>query len=701
MRNLVRSRNFYLMLLLDASLVAGAYYLAFYLRFDGDIPEGFLWLFSRSVAPLVVLKILIFFAFGLYRGMWRFTGLNDLRNVVAASLAATMTMIVYFTLLGRALGFPRSVFVIDFVMTLMFVGGARVAVRLIMNRGSGLPEGLWGADRSRKRIMIIGAGNTGEKVVREMMDSPAMKMRPVGFLDDDRGKLGKAIHGVPVKGVTTELGKFQHEFDEVLIAIPSVKGPQMRAIVAACDKVGKRYRIVPNIGEVIGGQISIKTIRDVRYEDLLGREEVSLDSALLNRIYRGKRIMITGAGGSIGSELVRQAAKYQPAALGLVDFSEYNLFQVENDSRRRYEYIPVEAYLVDIRVERAVRRAFAAFKPDVVLHAAAYKHVPLQELNPREAIFNNVKGSRTLVRIAGENGVERFVLVSTDKAVRPTNVMGATKRVAEMFVECMNGHCHDHSASVDVAAAIKSPHDVDLIGDLGEGSAPINLSSQSQEEIIRDSAPINSSFRSQEGESHVISTQGESSVIAPIAPQISVNGGGGRCRFMAVRFGNVLGSSGSVIPIFQEQIAQRLPVTVTHPEVTRYFMSTSEAAQLILQAGAMGEGGEIFILDMGHPVRIADMARDLIRLHGLEPDRDVPVRFTGLRPGEKLYEELITEGEGIMPTRHEKIRVIRGRHCDAVDLNAQIDELIACAETYDIPAIKAKLQEIVPEYTPQ
>ncbi|HPN10256.1 MAG TPA: nucleoside-diphosphate sugar epimerase/dehydratase [Syntrophales bacterium] len=619
MRNLVRSRNFYLMLLLDASLVAGAYYLAFYLRFDGDIPEGFLWLFSRSVAPLVVLKILIFFAFGLYRGMWRFTGLNDLRNVVAASLAATMTMIVYFTLLGRALGFPRSVFVIDFVMTLMFVGGARVAVRLIMNRGSGLPEGLWGGpDRNRKRIMIVGAGNTGEKVVREMMDSPAMKMRPVGFLDDDRGKLGKAIHGVPVKGVTTELGKFQHEFDEVLIAIPSVKGPQMRAIVAACDKVGKRYRIVPNIGEVIGGQISIKTIRDVRYEDLLGREEVSLDSALLNRIYRGKRIMITGAGGSIGSELVRQAAKYQPAALGLVDFSEYNLFQVENDSRRRYEYIPVEAYLVDIRVERAVRRAFAAFKPDVVLHAAAYKHVPLQELNPREAIFNNVKGSRTLVRIAGENGVERFVLVSTDKAVRPTNVMGATKRVAEMFVECMNG------------------------GERGAGG----------------------------------------------------------CRFMAVRFGNVLGSSGSVIPIFQEQIAKGLPVTVTHPEVTRYFMSTAEAAQLILQAGAMGEGGEIFILDMGEPVKIADMARDLIRLHGLEPDRDIPVRFVGLRPGEKLYEELITEGEGIKPTRHEKIRVIRGRHTDCPTLNAQIDDLIACAETSDHAAIKAKLHEIVPEYTP-
>ena len=619
MRNLIRSRNFYIMILLDAALVAGAYYLAFHLRFDGEIPPGFLDLFSWTVAPVVAIKVLIFLIFGLYRGMWRFTSLNDLQNVVAAALIATMLIVVYGALFGRFGGFPRSVLAMDFVLTLLFIGGARMAVRLVMNRGSGLPEGLWGGpDRNRKRIMIVGAGNTGEKVVREMMDSPAMKMRPTGFLDDDRSKQGKAIHGVPIKGVVADLGKFQHEFDEILIAIPSVKGSQMRAIVAACDKTGKRYRIVPNIGEVIGGQISIKAIRDVRYEDLLGREEASLDSALLNRTYRGKRIMITGAGGSIGSELVRQAAKYQPAALGLLDFSEYNLFQVENDSRRRFEYIPVEAFLVDIRVERAVRRVFAAFKPDVVIHAAAYKHVPLQELNPREAIFNNVKGSRTLVRLAGENGVARFVLVSTDKAVRPTNVMGATKRVAEMFVECMNGK----------------------------------------------------------------------------------ERGAGRCRFMAVRFGNVLGSSGSVIPIFQEQIAKGLPVTVTHPEVTRYFMSTAEAAQLILQAGAMGEGGEIFILDMGEPVKIADMARDLIRLHGLEPDRDIPVRFVGLRPGEKLYEELITEGEGIKPTRHEKIRVIRGRHTDCPTLNAQIDDLIACAETSDHAAIKAKLHEIVPEYTP-
>jgi FlaA1/EpsC-like NDP-sugar epimerase len=354
----------------------------------------------------------------------------------------------------------------------------------------------------------------------------------------------------------------------------------------------------------------------VKFEDLLGREEVRLDAELLNRTYRDKRILVTGAGGSIGSELIRQLGRYHPSALALLDFSEYNLFQIEMATRRRFEYIPVQAYLVDIRNKENLRRAFAEFKPEVVLHAAAYKHVPLQELNPWEAVLNNIRGTQNLVTIAKETGVERFVLVSTDKAVRPTNIMGATKRVAEMFVECVNG--------------------------------------------------------------------------------------GSRCRFVAVRFGNVLGSSGSVIPIFEEQIAAQMPVTVTHPEVTRFFMSTAEAAQLILQAGSMGEGGEIFILKMGEPVRILDLARDVIRFNGFEPEKNIEIVFTGLRPGEKLYEELITEGEGIVPTRHEKIMVLTPDQCNSHDrLGDQIDELIRIADTFDIPAIKAKLQEIVPEYTPQ
>ena len=526
-----------------------------------------------------------------------------------------MTMTSYFLFLNQLQQYPRSVYVMDFALTLMFIGGIRLGVRMALNRRSILNQGFQGNGKDRKRIMVLGAGYTGEKVVREMLDSPAMKMKPVAFLDDNSGKSGKSIHGVPIKGRIKEIERFQDEFDEILIAIPSARGEQIREIVSACEKLGKRFRMMPSIGELIGGQISVKAIRDVRFEDLLGREEVRLDADLISQSYQDKRILITGAGGSIGSELVRQVGHYHPGALGLLDFSEYNLFQIDMATRRQFEYIPVKSYLSDIRIVNTLRRAFEDFRPHIVFHAAAYKHVPLQELNPREAIFNNIKGTRKLADMACEYGVERFVLVSTDKAVRSTNIMGASKRVAEMLLECRNGNC--------------------------------------------------------------------------------------ATRFIAVRFGNVLGSSGSVIPIFEQQIADRMPLTVTHPEVTRYFMSTSEAAQLILQAGAMGEGGEIFILDMGRPVKIADMARDLIRLHGLEPGKDIPIRFTGLRPGEKLYEELITEGEGIGPTKHEKIRVIRGRHCDDAELMRNIDELIELAKTSDVAAIKKKLKEIVPEYTPQ
>jgi FlaA1/EpsC-like NDP-sugar epimerase len=358
----------------------------------------------------------------------------------------------------------------------------------------------------------------------------------------------------------------------------------------------------------------MRAIREVRLEDLLGREEVLLDREGIARSLRGRRVLVTGAGGSIGSELVSQICRYEPEAIGLLDFSEFNLFRIEMACRQHCESIRIQTLLVDIRDRMALHRALTSFRPEVIFHAAAYKHVPLQELHPRETIRNNILGTRNMLEEANSCGAERFVLVSTDKAVRPTNVMGASKRVAEMLLEAMNG---------------------------------------------------------------------------------------GGARFLAVRFGNVLGSSGSVIPLFQEQIAHGQPVTVTHPDVTRYFMSIPEAAQLILQAGAMGEGGEIFILDMGKPVKIADMARDLIRLHGLEPETDIPIHYIGLRLGEKLYEELITEGEGILATRHEKIRVLRANHHERAAMDTLIDELLTIAETCDETAIKRKLQEIVPDYTPQ
>jgi len=436
----------------------------------------------------------------------------------------------------------------------------------------------------------------------------------VGFLDDNPRKQGQAIHGLPVLGAIDDIEEIRIPFDEILIAIPSARGDVMRRIVELCDRTGKRYCTIPKIGELIEGRISVNTIREVRLEDLVGRQEVRLDTESISRCLCGKRILVTGAGGSIGSELVRQISRFQPQVVGLLDFSELNLFQIEQEFQRRLRSLPTESFLTDIRDRDALKAVLERFRPHIVFHAAAYKHVPMQENHPREAVLNNVLGTRNLVDLALEMEVERFVLVSTDKAVRPTNVMGATKRVAELFVESMRER------------------------------------------------------------------------------QVTL--------FVAVRFGNVFSSSGSVIPIFQEQIVQGGPVTVTHPEVTRYFMSIPEAAQLILQAGAMGEGGEIFILDMGEPIRIVGMARDLIRLHGLEPDKDILIEFIGLRPGEKLYEELITSGEGIVSTCHEKIMVLRGEKQDAAGLLAQIESLLAIARQGDSSAIRKKLRQIVPEYNP-
>ena len=622
MKHVIHNRHFYVLILADAALIGLAYVLAFMLRFDGSIPPENIPGFYNVLYYIVPLKLVFFFYFALYKGMWRYTSLVDLINVLKACGVSSLAIIIVLLIGYGFHGYSRSVFIIDLFLTIFFIGGLRVGVRLIM---SGSFPTFWSflryADPSLKKLVIVGAGAAGEKVLREMMDNQVLKMEPVGFLDDDRGKQGKSIHGVPVIGPISELSGLPLDFDEILIAIPSANGEQMRRIVTLCERSGKRYRTMPSLGEIINGRLSLRAIREVRLEDILGRAEVHLDRENIQRFLKNRRILITGAGGSIGSELVRQIGRYEPAELALLDFSEYNLFQTEMECSQHFEGIAVKSYLVDIRNRESLARAFCDFRPEVVFHAAAYKHVPLQELNPWEAVHNNVAGTINVAQASTAAGAERFVLVSSDKAVRPTNVMGATKRVAEMMILSMNHN--------------------------GNGSA-----------------------------------NGEDT------------------RFMAVRFGNVLGSSGSVVPIFQQQIASGHPITVTHPDVTRFFMTIPEAAQLILQAGAMGGGGEIFILDMGKPVRIDDMARDLIRLHGLEPDRDIPIQYIGLRPGEKLYEELITEGEGIVGTAHEKIRVINGRHNDYESLRSPVDELVALADQFDSAAIRRKIKEIVPEYNP-
>ncbi|HYA14895.1 MAG TPA: nucleoside-diphosphate sugar epimerase/dehydratase, partial [Syntrophales bacterium] len=447
----------------------------------------------------------------------------------------------------------------------------------------------------------------------------------VGFIDDDAKKLGRSIHLVPVLGSVKDLPRIveREDIEEVLIAIPSANGERMRCIVDICKGCNVFYKTLPGIGEIIDGRVSVNFLRDVRYEDLLGRPPVQLDATGIKNYLSRRTILITGCGGSIGSELCRQVIKYEPSSLILVDASEANLFHIQMELQHELHYQNFIVILGHVQDGRLMKSVFEEFQPQVVFHAAAYKHVPILEKNPWEAITNNIQGSRGVMELAVEYGVDRFVLVSTDKAVKPTNVMGASKRVAELLLQSLQGYT---------------------------------------------------------------------------------------TKFMAVRFGNVVGSSGSVIPLFRRQIEQGGPVTVTHRDVNRFFMTIPEAAQMIIQAGAMGQGGEVFILRMGTPVKIVDMARDLIRLSGREPDKDIKIVFTGLRDGEKLYEELITVGENIVPTGHEKIMVLRSDgFCNGLKslkdlrewLNSKLQDLYDAALRHDAQAVKRKLREIVPEYSPQ
>ncbi len=607
------------MIFVDAALVTTAYILAYILRFEGSIPQYQISNLQKTLPFLIPIKLIVFYFFQMYKGMWRYTSILDIKNVFLASTASSIILLMTTIYAYQFLGFSRSIFIIDWGLTIFFVGGIRIGIRLTLTNHA---SSLWTIspyrkswDSSAKKLLIIGAGGAGEKVLRELLDNAGVCLNPVGFLDDAREKLGKSIHGVPVVGSLDQIDEIPLEYDEILIAIPSARGEQMRRIIDACERTGKRFRTVPSMGELIEGKVSVNAIREVTLEDLVGRDEVHLDQEKISQFLSQKRILVTGAGGSIGSELVRQISRFNPRSIALMDFSEFNLFKIEMECRQRFSHLEIFPCLGDIRDPETVNSLFSKFSPQIVFHAAAYKHVPIQEAHPREACMTNVLGTKNLVEASLKTGVDRFVLVSTDKAVRPANVMGATKRLAEMLADSMNGKSNT--------------------------------------------------------------------------------------RFMSVRFGNVIRSSGSVIPLFQEQIARGGPVTVTHPEITRYFMTIPEAAQLILQTGAMGEGGEIFILEMGKPIRILDMARDLIRLQGYEPEKDIPIQFIGLRPGEKLYEELITEGEGIVSTSHEKIMVLRGNSSDRAFFSSQVDKLIKMADTYDDVGIRATLQEILPEYNPQ
>lgn len=615
------NKNFWIMVSADIVLLVSAYVLSYLLRFEFQLSSLEAAVFKKSIFPIVACKLIFFYWFKLYRGMWRYTSISDLINIIKATLTSSATIITGILILYRFQGFPRSVFVIDAVLTLIFISGFRLAVRLFFISDHN-PLSIFHKNSEEKglRLLIIGAGDDGEKMLREIRDNARLKYEIVGFLDDDSNKVGLLIHGVPVLGLIAEAKEIvdRENIEEILIAISLATGKQMKRIVEICKQAKVKYKTIPGVGELIDGRVTIKSIRDVSYEDLLGREPVHLEKEKIGQYLEGKRVLITGAGGSIGSELCRQIARYNPASLILLDRTEKNLYDIEMDMWRDFSYIKYLPVLGDIRYKVEIEGIFEKYCPEVIFHAAAYKHVPMIEVNPWEAVYNNILGTRNVVETAYDSEIERFVLVSTDKAVNPTNVMGASKRVTELI---MQAHANP-----------------------------------------------------------------------------------GPARFMAVRFGNVVGSSGSVIPLFKKQIEHGGPVTVTHPEVTRYFMTIPESVQLILQAGAMGEGGEIFVLDMGTQVKIVDIAKDLIRLSGFEPERDIEIKFIGLRPGEKLYEELIVIGEEIAPTRHDKILILNRLtpgHLGKIELEKNISELVKLADDRDADGIKKKLKEIVPEYVPQ
>jgi FlaA1/EpsC-like NDP-sugar epimerase len=623
------NKNFLIIFIVDVLLLAAALYDAFLIRFEFNIPPFYLDLFLRMLPYVIVTKIACLYFFDLYRGMWRYTSISDLLNIIKAATASSLLITLFIAFKMRFIGYPRSVFIIDCFLTILFIAGFRLLVRLFFERlareksNKSMPQQFMSLfkryPKSVKKLLIIGAGDCGEKILREIRDNSSLNLKVIGFLDDNRNKIGRKIHGVPVLGLVSEISSAIKKVraDEALIALPSATGSQMRKIVEHCKESGIPFKTVPGYGELINGRVSVKSIRDVAYPDLLGRPVVKLDAPGISDYIKGYCMLVTGAGGSIGSELCRQICKFGPKKIVLFERAESPLYEIELELKRNFSDICIVPVLGDIQSSIQLENTFKSHNPQTVFHAAAYKHVPMMEIQPWKAVENNILGTERLIKVVQQHGCDRFVFVSTDKAVRPTNVMGASKRVAEMLIQC-------------------------------QGSNPNN-----------------------------------------------------QTKFAVVRFGNVVGSVGSVVPLFKKQIEIGGPVTVTHPEVTRYFMTIPEACQLILQAGALcNEQVEIFILDMGKSIKIADLARDLIRLSGFEPDVEIKIEFIGLRPGEKLFEELITEGEGIVPTTHEKIMTLRGEKCSLKMLNGKIDELGQLAEEQNADKIRSKIKEMVADYQP-
>ena len=594
------------LIIIDIILLNLALFISFILRFNGDV---FNYLDFTYFMLISSIGLIILLFSNLYNRIWQYASIGELLTIFKVSALINL-LLVFYIYISRS-SFPRSVILINFMTEIFMLGALRFGLRLLkdysINNNLLVP---------RTRVLIIGAGDAGEIIIREMNKHPELGKKIIGLIDDDLGKANLEMHGLKVLGNRYDIPKVIEKYavDEVIIAMPSARGKDIKEIYNLSIQNDVRVKIVPGVYELINGNVNLSQIREVKVEDLLGREQVKLDIKKIARDVEGRTVMVTGAGGSIGSELCRQIARFKPWRLLMLDNYENSLYYLDLELKKGFPDIEIIPIISCVRDKERLDNLFASYRPDLVFHAAAHKHVPLMEYNPGEAVKNNIFGTRNLLEVADRYKVDKFVLISTDKAVNPTNVMGATKRVAEMLVQAMNK-------------------------------------------------------RSQ-------------------------------TKYMAVRFGNVLGSNGSVIPLFKKQIATGGPVTVTHEEVTRYFMTIPEAVQLVIQAAALGRGGEVFVLDMGEPVKIIDLAKDLIKLSGLKLGEDIDIEITGLRPGEKLYEELLHDTENNISTEHERIFITRLEEIDHAALAAALEDLWEESCQDNAIAIIRLLMDLVETYKP-
>ena len=609
----MKNRN-YLFVGADLIIAFIALYASFLLRFDFQFPEQYTTVFFQWIPFFSILQVMVFYFSGLYARIWRYTSLFDLYAILSSIITACGLSFIFVIIKTGALGYPRSVLLLYFLTDALLVVASRLSVRIYYSHYH--KDSILKNSEPKKTLLLIGAGKTGEKIAREIRSSSRYRYSLAGFVDDNPEKHGALLHGKKIFGSTKDLHVLNVRYDELLITAPSATGDQMRRLVKSCKKTGKRYRTVPGISELIDAEVSLARVRDVSYADLLRRNEVKLDMKSIENLLQGKRVLITGAGGSIGSELVTQCLNFSPAEIICLDINEENIYNLEQLCGRLNSKTVMKTVLASVNSIKECEKIFLENQPQIVFHAAAYKHVPIQELHPWAAVNTNIGGTLNMVMLSDKYKIDKFVLVSTDKAVNPANIMGASKRIAEKLLQSFNPES--------------------------------------------------------------------------------------KTTFIAVRFGNVLGSSGSAIPTFQRQINEGGPITITHPEMTRYFMSIQEASQLILQCGSLGKDGEIFLLEMGAPIKILDMAKDLIRLSGFEPEKEIPIVYTGLRPGEKLYEELQMFNEHKVSTDHKKIMILKENKppTNWSVYRENTKALFAAAKTLDKDKIQRIMKQLLPTYTP-